>query len=106
MNLHEFIKKYIAKNTIVKLWKPINKGKPYGDKILLTENCGVMEWEVLDIDELKNIPVFHITDIVCERSIEAVNIVVDTDFERNEIIRMFEHREIKREKEKIGISEG
>lgn len=105
MNLHEFIKKWIARNTIVKLWKPINRGKPYGDEILLTEDQGVMEWEVLDVDELKNVPVIHITDILCEKSIEAVNIVVDTDFERNDIIRMFEQREIQREKERMWMED-
>lgn len=106
MNLHEFIEKYIAKNTIVRLWKPEIKEKTYGSKLLLTEEKGVMEWKVLDIAELKDIPVIHITDIVCDRNKEAVNIVIDTDLKREDIILMFDKQDKQRNKERACMCEG
>lgn len=106
MNLHEFIEKYIARNTIIRLWKPETKGKPYGSKVMLTEEKGTMEWEVLDIPELKDIPVIHITDIVCDKSREAVNIVIDTDYEYEDIVQMLKERDEQRMKDKMCMYEG
>lgn len=106
MGLHEFIEKYIARNTIVRLWKLETKGKIYGSKVMLTEEKGVMEWEVLDIPELKDIPVIHITDIVCDKSREAVNIVIDTDYEWQDIVRMFKEHDEQRRKVIMCMREG
>lgn len=104
--LHEFIEKYIARNTIVRLWKPETKGKPYGSKVMLTEEKGTMEWEVLDIPELIDIPVFHITDIVCGKNRGAVNIVIDTDYECEDVVRMLKERDEQRRKDKMCMCEG
>lgn len=96
MYLYEFIKTYIARNTLVRLWKPIDTNKHYGDKIMLT-NEAVMEWEIVNIPQLQDIPVIHITDIVCDTSKEAVNIVVDTNYESEDVVSMIdEYRKLRR----------
>lgn len=107
MYLHEFIKTYIARNTLVRLWRPIDTNKPYREKILLT-NKAVMEWEVMDIPQLHDIPVIHITDIVCDTEKEAVNIVVGTTYKPEDVISMIdEYRKIRRKENlKIRVSEG
>lgn len=105
MYLHEFIKSYIARNTLVRLWKPIDTNNPFGNKVMLTDEA-VMEWEVMDIPQLQDIPVIHITDIVCDTSKEAVNIVVDTDYEPKQVISMFDEYRKLRRKETSGTSEG
>lgn len=105
MYLHEFIKMYIAKNTLVRLWKPIDTNKHYGGKIMLT-NEAVMEWEVMDISQLHDASVIHITDILCDTAKESVNIVVDTNYEPEDVISMIdEHRKLRR-KEVSSMSEG
>lgn len=105
MYLHEFIKTYIAKNTLVRLWKPIDSGKIYGDKVMLTDEA-VMEWEVMNIPQLHDIPVIYITDIVCDTAKEAVNIVVGTTYESEDVISMIdEYRKFWR-KEISSMSEG
>ena len=106
MRLHEFIEKFIAKNTIVRLWKPEIKEKPYMGHKMLTKEKGVMEWEILDIPELNDILVIHITDIVCTKNGEAVNIVIDTDYDRDDMIQMFEERDKQRCKNKMCMCEG
>lgn len=104
MYLHEFIKTYIAKNTLVRLWKPIDSEKIYEDKVMLT-NGAVMEWEIVNIPQLQNIPVIHITDIVCDTEKEAVNIVVGTTYEPEDFISMIdEYRKLRRKNS--SMSEG
>lgn len=105
MYLHEFIKTYIAKNTLVRLWKPVQIDKPYGDKVMLTE-AAVMEWEIVNIPQLQDIPVIHITDIVCDTEKEAVNIVVGTTYEPEDVISMIDEYRKLRRKENSSMSEG
>ena len=80
MTLRYFIDNLICHNTLVRLWKPY-KG---GNKMLLTENgkevC--MEWQILNGECHKKYAdcyVIGVTDIVCDHSPEAVNIVIDVD---------------------------
>lgn len=54
ITLHDFIKKYVAKNTLIRLWKPQFDSNIYTRLILLTQKP-VMEWEILNIDEFANI---------------------------------------------------
>lgn len=105
MYLNEFIKTYIKKNTLVRLWKPIDSEKIYEDKVMLT-NGAVMEWEITNIPQLQDIPVIHITDIVCDTSKEAVNIVVDTNYDPEDVISMIDEYRKLRRKEVSSMSEG
>lgn len=92
MTLHDFIKKYIARNTMIRLWKEID----IGTYLMLTDDV-VMEWEALSIKELADVEVACITDIICEENREAINIVVDTKFDTEDITKLFcdyrKHRE-------------
>lgn len=96
MKLAEFIGKFVAKNTLVRLWKPIDENKPYCDKIALTQKRCLMQWEILEIPELAAVPeVIFVTDIFCEKAREPVNIVVQTDYTPEDVGRMvadFERR--------------
>ncbi len=105
MYLHKFIETYIARNTLIRLWKPIDTNKPLGDKVMLTDE-GVMEWEVMDIPQLQYIPVIHITDIICDTEKEAVNIVAKTDYEPEQVISMIDEYRRLRRKEISSMSEG
>ena len=95
MTLHDFIEKFIARNTMIRLWKNIDSTS----RLMLTDEA-VMEWETLRIKELSDTEVICITDIVCERDREAVNIVVDTDLGREDMIKLFRDYEKKRENER------
>ena len=95
MKLHDFIEKFIARNTTIRLWKNIDSTS----RLMLTDEA-VMEWETLRIKELSNAEVICITDIVCERDREAVNIVVDTDLGREDVIKLFRNYEKEREDER------
>lgn len=99
MNLYEFINKFIARNTLIRLWKAQDVEKPCGNKIMLT-NDAVMDWEVLAVDELKKAAVVFITDIVCDKNKEAINIVIETDFSRENVIRIFSEQAKQRRKER------
>lgn len=95
MTVHDFIEKFIARNTMIRLWKNIDNSS----RLMLTDEA-VMEWEALRIKELSDIEVIYITDILCERDREAVNIVVDTDLGREDVIKLFRDYEKKRESER------
>lgn len=101
MTLHDFIEKFIARNTMIRLWKNIDNSS----RLMLTDEA-VMEWEALRIKELSDIEVICITDIVCERDREAVNIVVDTDLGREDVIKLFRDYEKEREAERKYQCEG
>lgn len=92
MTLHDFIEKFIARNTMIRLWKNIDNSS----RFMLTDEA-VMEWEALRIKELSDIEVIYITDILCERDREAINIVVDTYLGREDVIKLFRDYEKKRE---------
>lgn len=100
MTLHDFIKKYIARNTMIRLWKEVENYSHY----MLTDDA-VMEWEALNIEELSDVEVVCITDIVCERNKEAVNIVVNTELDRNDVIKLFGEYEKQREEERRRVCE-
>lgn len=101
MKLHDFIEKFIARNTMIRLWKNIDNTS----RLMLTDEA-VMEWEALRIKELSNIEVIYITDILCERDREAINIVVDTYLGREDVIKLFRDYEKKREAERKYQCEG
>ena len=69
MKLHEFIIKWICKNSIVQIWMPIEEGHK-----LIIGPC--MEWEILKNENHNNFEVIGVTDIFCEEYREAINIVV------------------------------
>ena len=101
MTLHHFIEKYIARNTMIRLWKNIDSTS----RLMLTDDA-VMEWETIRIKELSDAEVVYITDILCDTDREAVNIVIDTQLERNEVIKLFRDYEKKRESERKHQCEG
>ena len=39
---------------------------------------------------MKDVEVIHITDIICERNLEAVNIVLDTELTHEEVMKAIE----------------
>lgn len=85
MKLHEFISKWICKNSIVRIWVPIEEGHK-----LIIGPC--MEWEILKNENCNHLEVIGITDIVCEECSEAINIVVKMSEKRSkkEIKEMLE----------------
>ena len=89
MKLHDFIKNYIDKNTLIKLWKNL-------DKTSREQIAGpIMEWEILKIPELSNVEFVCVTDILCESCKEAVNIVVRTEHSRgyfSKILKDYENK--------------
>lgn len=94
MTLKEFIKRYIARNTIIRLWYKSSEDNNSNCLIYRKDESKVggiddvcMEWQIsndnLNKDRLvwqrkyANAKVTHITDIVCETYREAINIVID-----------------------------
>lgn len=107
MKLAEFIDEFVAKNTLVRLWKPIDASKPYGDKIMLTQKRCLMEWEILEIPQLAVVTeMVFVTDIFCEKDREAVNIVVQTDYTPEDVGRMVADFERRRNIDRANCSEG
>lgn len=77
MKLSEFIDKYVCKNTLIRLWTPYNGG----NKMLHDGHTEVgMEWQVAKGESFqskyKDSEVIGVTDIVTEKTKEAVNIVI------------------------------
>lgn len=101
MTLHNFIEKFIARNTMIRLWKDIDSTS----RLMLTDKA-VMEWKVLAIKELSDVEVVCITDIVCGSDMEAVNIVLNTSLDTEDVIKLFRDYEKHREDEKRYICEG
>ncbi len=107
MKLGEFIDKFVARNTLVRLWKPMDANRPYGDKIMLTQKGCLMEWEIMKIPALAVTPdVLFVTDIVCNKDREAVNIVVRTDYTPEDVDKMIKNLERFREIERANCCEG
>lgn len=80
-SLKQFIECFVCHNTLVRLWKKPCKG---GRKMILTENGSqiCMEWEILKgtvHKDYANCYVVGVTDILCEKDNEAVNIVIDVE---------------------------
>lgn len=77
MNLKGFIKKYVCANTMIRLWKNIDKH----ERLCLFDDCKpVMSWELernIEYEKFRNMKVVGVTDILCETYYEAVNIVVE-----------------------------
>lgn len=106
MKLGEFIEKFVAKNTLVRLWKPIDASKPYGNKIMLTQKRCLMEWEILEIPRLAVVmEMVFVADIFCEKDRESVNIVVQTDYTPEDVDRMIADFERRREIERANCCE-
>ena len=77
MKLKEFLEEYVCSNTMIRLWKNINKH----ERLCLFDECKpVMDWELKWDDryeKYRNMKVIGVTDILCETYYEAVNIVVE-----------------------------
>ncbi len=87
MRLDKFINDVIARNTLIRLWKPERPENPNSSKILLTKNT-LMEWEVLKIPQLCLCEAVHVTDILCEKDSEAVNIVILTELQPDDVLNL------------------
>ena len=88
MSLREFVEKFVCKNTLVKLWKPVRGGHKMIvedeslDDSKISENYVCMEWEILGNkvwqSKYLNCNVIGVKDIVCHDDYsESVNIVID-----------------------------
>ena len=86
-SLYEFISSFVQRNTLVRLWKKIERGN---ELILMeeTQEDGTpreccMEWQILSNQcshaQYINCRVLGVTDIICDKDREAVNIVIDPD---------------------------
>ncbi len=67
--LKDFIDANLQRNTLVRLWYPTQQGHE------LVIDKPIMEWEARKGD-YKDHTVMHITDILCDSTVEAVNIVL------------------------------
>lgn len=81
MILQEFVEKFVCKNTLIRLWKPIKGGH---EMIIKDDKSVCMEWELLQGKvwqaQYKSYEVVGVTDIVVDDAYrEAVNIVVKVD---------------------------
>jgi len=78
MKLKEFVKKFVCKNTLIRLWVPTEGGH----EMMVQDNRSVcMNWELLQENTWQSKCLDHevigVTDIVChDRYKEAVNIVI------------------------------
>lgn len=89
MKLQDFVKQFICRNTIIRLWKPIKCGHVMlYDKSMDRNNrndCVCMEWELFPNhtgkvawqSKFNDCEVIGVADIIIETTSEAVNIVVD-----------------------------
>lgn len=80
MILEDFVKQFICKNTIIRLWYPCHRGHEMICEDLEDEIC--MEWQLLGgfcwQSKYLDCRVIGVTDIVVEDSYpEAVNIVLN-----------------------------
>lgn len=105
MVLHEFIDKWIMRNTLLRIWKPEDLQKPHLRKLLLTQ-IPIMEWEAGAIPYLREAEVIGVTDIFFEECREAVNVVVNTTLEPEEVSKLVFEWRGKREKERSGRCNG
>ena len=103
--LYEFINAYIFKNTLIRIWKPEDLGKPYGSKVCLTDRP-LMEWEVNKIPLLRSAYVYGVTDIVCDTDREAVNIVIRTQATPEDVREAVAAYKWKYESEKRYLADG
>lgn len=78
MDLREFIKQYVCRNTLIRLWTRFDGGHKMihsGDKEVS------MEWATLNGSSFQsaflNRKVIGVTDILCDTYVEAVNIVIE-----------------------------
>lgn len=78
MTLETFIKFFICRNSIVRLWTEYNGGH----KMICDENgqSDIMEWQILKGDtffsKYLDWMVIGVTNIVCDHNPEAINIVI------------------------------
>ena len=86
MILKQFIKEFVCTNTLIRLWSESTDqeythymlGDTSTDRDFERRNT-VMEWEILDGTRMKmysEYEVVGVTDIYCDHSPEAVNIVI------------------------------
>lgn len=92
----EFIKKFMAPNTVIRLWKDYKDDIASGH-IMLMETDTMMSWEVEAIPDFANLPFVCITtDVITERNIEVVNIITDTELTQDECENIYQTYRMKR----------
>ena len=81
MKLKEFVEKYVYKNTLIRLWVPMEDNKNGFIMIREGDNEVCMEHALLNDrcfqSKYKDCEFIGVTDIYCEHYCEAVNIVID-----------------------------
>ena len=81
MKLKEFVEKYVYKNTLIRLWIPMEDNKNGFIMIREGDNEVCMEHALLNDrcfqSKYKDCEFIGVTDIYCEQYREAVNIIID-----------------------------
>lgn len=85
MKLGEFIKQFIAPNTLIRLWQNVPEDEKntlefdgISNLLYCVDGRDVsMSWQLEYHDAVSQLPVKYVTDILSETHVEAVNIVLD-----------------------------
>lgn len=91
MILKEFVESFVCRNSLIRLWYPVLgvslitiPKKPDGGHRMVAKGDGrsvCMEWELIKGEGLYKLYVDHevigVTDILCDDSPEAINIVIE-----------------------------
>jgi hypothetical protein len=80
MKLKEFTESFVCRNSLIRLWYPV-----LGGGHMMVAKCDgrsvCMEWELIKGEGLYKLYVDHevigVTDILCDDSHEAINIVIE-----------------------------
>lgn len=98
LSVGEFIKEFVAPNSLIRLWKDY-KDEDINGHIMLMKTDAIMSWEIQDIPQFSTLPFVCITDIVTDRNIEAINIITDTELTRDECEGIYQTYRMNRERE-------
>jgi hypothetical protein len=80
MKLKEFTESFVCRNSLIRLWYPVLGG---GHRMVAKDDdrSVCMEWELIKGEGLYKLYVDHevigVTDILCDDSPEAINIVIE-----------------------------
>lgn len=89
MELQDFVKQFVCPNTIIRLWKPINRGHQmlYHESMdrEYRNDCVCMEWQLFPNhtnklawqSKFNRCKVIGVISIVTDTNMDAVNIVID-----------------------------
>lgn len=93
MTVKEFIDEFVYPGSLVRLWRPIKHGHE-----MLT-NGSVADNDITELPDISNSKFLYIADIYCDRTNDAINIVIDTDIERKYIVNAIDQLRRTREAE-------